>query len=204
MRWLQEHAAIVDPSTLDSVENAATEAAIRQKLGEWNSRLLVPLEVHGSLEGWVVFGPRADGRSYSAADRDDALMMVRLFSRLLGQHRMLQKAIVVQRDVSLLQKFGPKFCVIGASGKTEEALPVEAREMAAIALRDGKRIEREYGRIRVAAGPIPGAGGCWVWWDESAMTAESTAQKREAERHQILNDLGIDVSHTNLRTRCSR
>ena len=195
VRWLQEHAAIVDPSTLDSVENAATEAAIRQKLGEWNSRLLVPLEVHGSLEGWVVFGPRADGRSYSGADRDDALMMVRLFSRLLGQHRMLQKAMVVQRNVSLLQKFGPKFCVIGASGKTEETLPVEAREMAAIALREGKRIEREYGTIRVAAGPIPGAGGCWVWWDESAMTAESTAQKREAERHQILNDLGIMISH---------
>ncbi len=95
----------------------------------------------------------------------------------------------------MLQKFGPKFCVIGASGKTEEALPVEAREMASLALREGKRIEREYGRIRVAAGPIPGAGGCWVWWDESAMTAESTAQKREAERHQILHDLGIMISH---------
>ena len=195
VRWLQEHAAIVDPSTLESVESAATETAIRQKLGEWNSRLLVPLEVYGALEGWIVFGPRADGRSYSMADRDDALMMVRLFSRLLGQHRMLQKAIAVQKDVGLLQKFGPKFCVIGASGKTEEVLPVEAREMAAIALREGKRIEREYGRIRVAAGPIPGFGGCWVWWDESAMTAESTAQKREAERHQILNDLGIMISH---------
>ena len=194
VRWLQEHAAIVDNSTLDSVENAATEAAIRQKLGEWNSRLLVPIEVYGSLEGWVTFGPRADGRSYSTADRDDALMMVRLFSRLLGQHRQLEKANSVQRDVGLLNKFGPKFCVIGASGKTDEVLPVEAREMAAIALREGRRIEREYGRIRVAAGPIPGAG-CWVWWDESAMTAESTAQKREAERHQILHDLGIMISH---------
>ncbi len=194
VRWLQEHAAIVDSATLDTVENPATEAAIRQKLGEWNSRLLVPVEVHGSLEGWVVFGPRADGRSYSSADRDDALMMVRLFSRLLGQHRRLEKANVVQKDVALLQKFGPKFCVIGASGKTDEALPVEARDMAATALREGRRIEREYGRIRVAAGPIPGAG-CWVWWDESAMTAESTAQKREAERHQMLHDLGIMISH---------
>lgn len=194
VRWLQEHAAIVDSATLDSVENPATEAAIRQKLGEWNSRLLVPVEVHGSLEGWVVFGPRADGRSYSSADRDDALMMVRLFSRLLGQHRRLEKANVVQKEVALLQKFGPKFCVIGASGKTEESLPVEARDMAATALREGRRIEREYGRIRVAAGPIPGAG-CWVWWDESAMTAESTAQKREAERHQMLHDLGIMISH---------
>jgi hypothetical protein len=76
VRWLQEHAAIVESATLDSVENAAIEASIRQKLGEWNSRLLVPLEVHGALEGWVVFGPRADGRPYSAPDRDDALMLV--------------------------------------------------------------------------------------------------------------------------------
>jgi hypothetical protein len=193
--WLQEHAAIVDSSTLDSVENAAIEASIRQKLGEWNSRLLVPLEVHGALEGWVTFGPRADGRPYSSADRDDSLMLVRLFSRLLGQHKLLRSAMAVQKEVALMKKFGPRFCVIGASGKTDEALPVEAREVAALALRDGKRVEREFGRVRVVAAPIPGVGGCWVWWDESAPTAEATAQKREAERHQILHDLGIMISH---------
>ena len=195
VRWLQEHAAIVDASTLESVENAAAEASIRQKLGEWNSRLLVPLEVHGALDGWVVFGPRSDGRSYSAADRDDALMLSMVLSRLLGQNRRLRSALALQRDVGLLQKFGPKFCVIGPSGRTDEALPVEAREMANLALRDGKRVEREYGRIRVAAGPLPGSGGCWVWWDESALTAESSAQRRESERHQILHDLGIMISH---------
>jgi hypothetical protein len=85
--------------------------------------------------------------------------------------------------------------VIGALGKADDALPVEAREIAGLALREGRRIEREFGRIRVAAGPIPGSGGCWVWWDESALTAESSAQKRETERHQILHDLGIMISH---------
>jgi hypothetical protein len=195
VRWLQEHAAIVESATLDSVDNAAIEASIRQKLGEWNSRLLVPLEVHGALEGWVVFGPRADGRPYSAPDRDDALMLVRLLSRLLGQHRLLRSALASQREVALIQKFGPRFCVIGALGKADDALPVEAREIAGLALREGRRIEREFGRIRVAAGPIPGSGGCWVWWDESALTAESSAQKRETERHQILHDLGIMISH---------
>jgi hypothetical protein len=151
--------------------------------------------VHGVLEGWVTFGPRADGRPYSNADRDDALMLVRLFSRLLGQHRQLKAATAVQKEVSLLKKFGPRFCVVGANGKTEEVIPVEAREVAALAIRDGKRIEREFGRVRVTAGPIPGIGGCWVWWDDSAPTAEATAQKREAERHQILHDLGIMISH---------
>ena len=195
VRWLQEHAAIVDSSTLDGVENAAIEAAIRQKLAEWNSRLLVPLEVHGALEGWVTFGPRADGRPYTSVDRDAAIMLGRLLSRLVGQNRMLRAAQSVQRDVALIQKFGPRFCVIGPSGVPEQSLPVEAREIAAQALRDGKRVEREYGRIRVAAGPMVGVGGCWVWWDESALTVESSAQKREAERHQILHDLGIMISH---------
>jgi hypothetical protein len=195
VRWLQEHAAIVEPSTLDSVENPAIEASIRQKLGEWNSRLLVPLEVHGALDGWVVFGPRADGRPYSTFDRDDSLMLVRLLSRLLGQHKMLGLALAAQRDVGLVRKYGPRFCVVGSSGKSDDTLPVEAREIASLALREGRRIEREFGRIRVAAGPIPETGGCWVWWDESALTTESSAQKREAERHQILNDLGIMISH---------
>jgi hypothetical protein len=193
--WLQEHAAIVDSSTLDSVENAAVEASIRQKLGEWNSRLLVPLEVHGALEGWVTFGPRADGRPYTIADRDDSLMLVRLLSRLLGQHKLLKAAVTVQKEVALVKKLGPRFCVIGATGKTDEVLPVEVREVAALAQREGKRVEREFGRVRVTAGPIPGVGGCWVLWDDSAPNAESSAQKREAERHQILHDLGIMISH---------
>jgi hypothetical protein len=195
VRWLHEHAAIVDSSTLDTVESASTEASIRQKLGEWNSRLLVPVEVHGALEGWVVFGPRADGRAYSTSDRDDSLMLVRLLSRLLGQHRVLSAAQTVQKEVGLMQKFGPRFCVIGASGKTDEVLPVDVREIAALALREGKRVEREHGRMRIAAGPVPGVGGCWVWWDETSASAESSAQKREAERHQILHDLGIMISH---------
>jgi hypothetical protein len=195
VRWLQEHAAIVDSLTLDSIESASTETSIRQKLGEWNSRLLVPLEVHGALEGWVVFGPKADGRPYSVSDRDDSLSLVRLLSRLLGQHKLLRSALSVQKEVGLMQRFGPRFCVIGASVKTDEALPVDVREIAALVLRDGKRIEREQGRIRIVAGPLPGAGGCWVWWDESSVSAEAVAQKREAERHQILHDLGIMISH---------
>jgi hypothetical protein len=194
VRWLQEHAAIVDSSTLDSIESPSTEASIRQKLGEWNSRLLVPLEVHGALEGWVVFGPKADGRPYSTSDRDDSLSLVRLLSRLLGQHNMLRSALAVQKEVGLMQRFGPRFCVVGASGKTE-ALPVDVREVAALVLRDGKRVERENGRMRIVAGPIPGSGGCWVWWDEASSTTETFAQKREAERHQILHDLGIMISH---------
>jgi hypothetical protein len=195
VRWLQEHAAIVEPATLDSLENPAAEASIRQKLGEWNSRLLVPLEAAGVLDGWVVFGPRADGRSYSASDRDDALMLVRMLSRLLGQHSLLSSALAGQRDVGLIKKYGPNFCVIGPSGKTDETLPVEVREIASLTMQEGRRIEREFGRILVTAGPIAETGGCWVWWDESALTADSTAQKRESERHQTLHDLGIMISH---------
>ncbi len=195
VRWLQEHAAIVEADTLDLVENPLMEASIRQKLGEWNSRLLVPLEADGALDGWVVFGPRADGRAYSAADRDDALMLVQMLSRLLSQNRLLHSALGAQRDSGLIRKHGPNFCVIGASGKTDETLPVEVREIASLTMHEGRRIEREFGRIRVAAGPIPETGGCWVWWDESALTADSSAEKREAERHQILHDLGIMISH---------
>jgi hypothetical protein len=195
VRWLQEHAAIVESATLESVENPAVEASIRQKLGEWNSRLLVPLEADGSLDGWVVFGPRADGRPYSMSDRDDALMLVQMLSRLLSQHRRLHSALGAQRDSGLIRKHGPRFCVIGSSGKTDETLPVEVREIASLTLHEGRRIEREFGRIRVAAGPIPETGGCWVWWDESSLTADSSSEKRESERHQILHDLGIMISH---------
>ena len=195
VRWLHEHAAIVDSETLDGVGDAAVAASIRQKLGDWNSRLLVPFEIRGALDGWVVFGPRADGRAYSGADRDDSLALVNVFSRLRSAHLSLRAARAVGRDVALVQEHGPKFRVLSPSRIAEGSLPVEVREMAGLALREGKRMEREFGKIRVVAGPIPATGECWVWWDESTLTADASAHKREAERHQILHDLGIMISH---------
>jgi hypothetical protein len=194
-RWLQEHAAIVDPATMSEMEDPAVESSIRQKLGEWNARLLVPFDVRGALDGWVVFGPRADGRSYSGADRDDALSLVDVFKRLRSMHVTLSAARAASRDMALLQEHGPKFRVLNASRIADGALPVEVREMASEALREGRRVEREFGKMRVAAGPMPATGECWVWWDESTLTADASAHKREAERHQILHDLGIMISH---------
>jgi hypothetical protein len=194
-RWLQEHAAIVDPATMSEMEDPAVEASIRQRLGEWNARLLVPFDMRGTLDGWVVFGPRADGRAYSGADRDDALSLVDVFKRLRKMHVTLGAARAASRDMALLQEHGPKFRVLNASRIADGALPVEVREMASEALREGRRVEREFGKMRVAAGPMPATGECWVWWDESTLTADASAHKREAERHQILHDLGIMISH---------
>ncbi len=122
-------------------------------------------------------------------------MLVDLFSKLRGKHLALRAAKAASREVALLHEHGPKFKVLGPSGAADGSLPVEVREMASLALNDGRRVEREFGRIRVAAGPIPGTGQCWVWWDESSLTADASAHKREAERHQILHDLGIMISH---------
>jgi hypothetical protein len=195
VRWLHEHAAIVDSATVGGVNDAAVEASIRQKLGDWNSRILVPFEVGGALDGWVVLGPRADGRPYSGSDRDDSLALVNVFSKLRGMHLSLRAARVVGRNVALMQEHGPKFRVLDSTRVTDGALPVEVREMAGLALREGKRVEREFGRLRVTAGPIPATGECWVSWDESALTADASAHKRETERHQMLHDLGIMISH---------
>jgi hypothetical protein len=195
VRWLQEHAAIVEVATMNDMEDPVVESSIRQRLGEWNSRLLVPFEVRGELAGWVAFGPRADGRAYSDADRDDSLALVEVFSRLRGMHVALNEGRAAGRDIALLQANGPKFRVLGPSGIADISLPVEVREVASVALREARRVEREFGKIRVSAGPIPSTGECWVWWDESALTADASAHKREAERHQILHDLGIMISH---------
>jgi hypothetical protein len=195
VQWLQEHAAIVDVEALEHVENPVAESAIRQKLGEWNSRLLVPLESEGAVEGWVVFGPRADGRPYSEADRDDSLMLVGVLSRLLAQGSLLRSALKVRHEVDILQKHGPRFRILYPDATMDETLPVEVREVASIALRQGQRVEREFGRLCVTAGPVREGGGCWVCWDESAFNTAALARKAEAERHQVLHDLGIMISH---------
>ena len=193
--WLQEHAGIVDAETVETIESPSMIALIRQRMSEWNARLIVPVEVHGALDGWVVFGPRADGRIYNPTDREDALLLVSLMSRFLGQHKVLHSAKAAQDDLKLLDRHGPKFRLIQGGGVMEESLPVEAREVVGIARTQGRRVEREFGRMRVSAGPVPETNGFWVLWDEFGSTAESVAKKLENERYQILHDLGIIISH---------
>ncbi len=193
--WLQEHAGIVDAETIDTIDNPPVESHLRQRMASWNARLIVPVEVHGALGGWVVFGPKADGRAYGSVDREDALFLVSLLSRFLGQHNVLDAALTAQNDLRLLDRNGPKFRILSTDGSAEEALPVEAREVVGIARREGKRVEREFGRMRVSAGPVSETGGYWVLWDEFGGTAESVAKKLESERYQILHDLGIIISH---------
>lgn len=193
--WLHGHSAIVDHETVEAIEDPAIKLAARQKMAEWNARLVVPVELHGAINGWLAFGPRADGRPYSADDREDGMMLGRLFSRLLEQNSFCRAASSALEELRLLQEHGPKFCIIDGTGSSKSQFPMEARQLANQARREGRRVEQEFGTLRVAAGPIGTTGACWVCWDESELTAVSTAEKRENEHYDQLNDFGIMLQH---------
>lgn len=193
--WLHEHGAIVDQAMVEDIADPAVKVAVRQKFAEWNARMVVPVELHGSLDGWFAVGPRVDGRPYSAEEVEDAMKLGRLFSRLLEQNAFCRTARLALEELHLLQQHGPKSCVVDGAGVPKQSLPVEARQLVHQARREGRRVEQEFGRLRVAAGPIGATGACWVYWDESELTAASTAGRREAERYEQLNDIGLMLQH---------
>ena len=193
--WLQEHAAIVDAEALTSIPKPIVEVFVRQKMAAWNARLLLPIQVHGTLEGWVCFGPRADARPHSQSDREDALMIVSILSCFIGQHRRLNAAIGTQTEARMICQHGPKFRVLGQDPVASEALPVEVREVVSLARKDGTRVNREFGRLRVSAGLIPGGQNVWVLWDHDGAWGESLARRLEEERFRMLHDLGLVMSH---------
>ena len=195
VHWLQQHAGIVDTTTLATIEDIATEVQLRHRMQSWNARLLLPIEVHGVFLGWVTFGPKADGRNYTDSDREDALDLVSLLSRFLGKHKVLTHALAAQRDLRLINNNGPRFRLLSAEVGDEEGLPVEVQEVVGLCRRDRMRVEREFGRMRVSAGPIIETGGWWVSWDEEGGTADSVAEMMERERYQQLHELGLLVSH---------
>jgi len=155
----------------------------------------VPIELQGALEGWVAFGPRADARAYSQQDREDGLMLVSLLSRVLAQHKILSAALAAQNEVRLLNRHGPKMRILGPGAASVESLPVEVREVIGFVRRANKRVDREYGRLRVSAGPLPEPGGFWVIWDDNGASAHSVEKKLEDERYRILHDIGLVLSH---------
>jgi hypothetical protein len=193
--WLQSHGAIVDAEAIDGIENPADAVRIHRRIGSWQAKVVVPVDIQGTLGGWVTLGSRIDGRAFTSSDKEQAVMLAGLLGRFIVQHRALSGAIQAKRQTEKLNENGPQFRVVEFTSDDVRSLPAEAREVVGLVRRDRKRVDREFGRMKISAGPIAREEACWILWDDQGATAASLAARLEAERYRIRHDLGIIISH---------
>lgn len=196
--WLHEHPAVLDAENWNGPDDPAFDAPIRQALLSWGTRLLVPLHTKGELAGWVSLGPRADGTGYRELDLSRVVLLGRLLERCLERsEQLLQLERMAAADALRRKHLGGARILTRAELASTE-LPVEVRAVAGEALtlqRETVQPAARPHRFRVRAGPIPEADAVWVMWEEAAPEIARIQGLQEAHRRELLQSLGLTLSH---------
>ena len=196
--WLEEHPAVLDAAQWANIDDPALDAPIRQLMGSWGARLIVPLHTSGQLAGWMALGPRADGAAYRESDKFRAVLQGRLLERCLERSAQLNSYALVDSASVLRAKYLPGARLITRADLATTELPVEVRAVASEALHTGKTVTqpaRVPYRYRVTAGPAPEIDGVWATWEESAHEIERVSQLLEQHRRELFRNLGLTLSH---------
>lgn len=196
-RRLEEYPCVVDLDDWAGVPDASTETDIRLHMRTWGARMIVPLQDRGRLDGWLSFGPRADGRPYDAADHDRALQLGRLFERCLEKSRRLLASAESAELENLRAQYLPGARILSASAPSDPTLPPEIRALAGEVLRTGAPASLTPSptvRFRAEAGPA-GPQRVWVRWHPAAAELTDRQAFTEQERIQLCRELGLTLSH---------
>lgn len=195
---MEEFPCAIDLDDWVGNSDPATESHIRQQMQSWSARLLVPLFESGRLAGWAAYGPRADGRSYDAADRSRALELGRLLERCLEKASRLRALADAAYQEKLRAKYLSGARILGASAPSDTSLPPEIRALAGEVLRTGRVTRLDPSptvRFRAEAGPIAETGGVWVQWEDAGPELANRAAAAERERLKYCREFGLTLSH---------
>ncbi len=196
--WLHDHPAVLYAENWNGPDDPTYDAPIRQALLAWGTRLLVPLHTKGELTGWVSLGPRADGAPYREADLSRIVLFGRLLERCLERSEQLRHLDRMLADAALRRQYLSGSRILVREEVSNPELPVEVRAVAGEALSLQKEVVQPAAsphRFRVKAGPIPDRDAVWVVWEEAAPEIERIQALLEAHRRQLLQSLGLTLSH---------
>ena len=98
VRHLRLHAHVISRTRLDSLPDPSAAAFLKQALDSMGAEVIIPMQAHQSLIGWVAVGHRITGMPFSPQDIENLVPLadqvaVALSNQLLFTRTSLQKAL---------------------------------------------------------------------------------------------------------------
>ncbi len=196
--YLENHPAVIDGLNWDGPADPVAELAVRNRLGMWGARLLIPIHDNGRLLGLIALGVRVDGQPYDEADRECAVGLARLLRQLLGwstQFATLQ-ALVNQSAVGV--KYLPRTLILGSDEPAPRQAPLVVRDLIGRVrrTRETSRTGPEEGQpFRASAGLVAETGGIWAVWEEVSGELHDAVERRRVDRLRLLHELALTLAH---------
>jgi hypothetical protein len=172
--------------------------AVNNLLARRSGRLIVPLHENGRLRGLFLLGVREDGRDYGEEERGRAVALARLIRLALAAAEELARLRAVERRAALAAAHLPAGLVLEPGEEPSVQLPLVVREVVGEARHRQGEVRREpssHQPFRVRGGPVGGAGGAWVHWEDASPELAETRERDRRHRRALLRELALTLSH---------
>jgi hypothetical protein len=196
--YLERHPAVIDGQNWDAPVDPVAELAVRNRLGMWGARLLVPVHDNGRLLGLIALGVRVDGQPYEESDRNRAVGLARLLRHLLAWSVQLGTLQNVVSQSALGAKYLPRTLVLGPDEPAPRQAPLVVRDLVGRVRRsrEGARVLAAEGQpFRASAGLVTETGGVWAVWEEVSGELHDAAERRRSDRLRLLHELALTLAH---------
>ncbi len=98
IRWLEMHAHLVSRSTLDHIKNPAERMLLKQTLDAFGAEVIVPLQSHTRLLGWLFISNRVTGVPFDHYDLEDLMIVAEHISTNL-ENAFLYEETTIQKTL---------------------------------------------------------------------------------------------------------
>jgi hypothetical protein len=196
--YLENHPAVIDGLNWEGPADPVAELAVRNRLGMWGARLLVPVHDNGRLLGLIALGVRVDGQAYDEADRECAVGLARLLRQLLGWSAQLGTLQAFVNQSALGAKYLPRTLILGPDEPAPRQAPLVVRDLVGRVRRTREtcRTRPEEGQpFRASAGLVAETGGVWVVWEEVSGELHDAVERRRVDRLRLLHELALTLAH---------
>lgn len=191
------HPAPLDGVNWPEAPEPALEMLVRQRLGQWGSRLLVPIHDNGRLQGFIAFGVKDNGHAYQSVDHEQAIILAKLLRQFLAQTGKSTRA--PSRSKSPANKaqafnlhiFAPEDLPPGHIPPAVSKLINDVRESGEVC-----RLIPSVGQaFNARAGLMPDTDLVWLYWEDASSEIHDRALRERTERLALLRDLALTLNH---------
>jgi nitrogen-specific signal transduction histidine kinase len=118
VRWFELHAHLICRSNLAQVFDQTQRTLMRRALDTFGAEVIVPLQAHGSIIGWLFFGHRVTGQRFDYNDLEGLMLLAEHVSTVL-ENALLYEEVTLQKTLAetLLKSIPP-----GIIATDEEAM----------------------------------------------------------------------------------
>lgn len=99
VKWLEIHAHLISPATLEHIRDPNERMLLDQALDTFGAEIVIPLHARGQMAGWLFMGHRITGVPFDFSDLEDIIIVAEHISTTI-ENAILYEEVALQKSLA--------------------------------------------------------------------------------------------------------